>query len=161
MTHHFAKLMFCGVAAFFISHAAHADGQTTSKNQDRAKKGSARPVNIEEPTPSPARLLPTRKFTWAEIETILEKLRAERKGRPQAFDDLRSWYSYLSSPVYSESKDYPTHLLKLAEWRKQFPKSSNPLVVIAKTYIAYAWQARGSGFAPAPAPRITAGKDRS
>jgi len=147
MKRHTTKGMLWFAAALLCSCPVPAHGQTASPTQSTSKAGNEPVVNVEEPTPSPAKSRPTRKFTWAEIETILDKLRGERKGRPQAFDDLQSWYSYLSSPEYTESKDIPTHIAKLAEWREQFPKSPTPLVVLAKTYLAYGWAARGPGFA--------------
>src|SRR5215510_663354 len=98
-------------------------------------------------TPSPAYRIPQRKFTWGEVEAILDKLRDERKQRPEARDDLESWYTYLASPQYTESKDLPEHCAKLAQWRRDFPDSPNPLVVLGRVHIHWAWEARGSGWA--------------
>jgi hypothetical protein len=98
-------------------------------------------------TPSPARRLPNRTFTWTEIEEILEKLRQERPSRAEAIDDLESWYAYLASVHYTKSRDLPEHCAKLAEWRREFPQSPNLLVVLGRAHISWAWEARGSGWA--------------
>ena len=78
---------------------------------------------------------------------ILDRLRQERKERPGAIDDLLSWYSFLAMPEYTESQDIPEHCTKLAEWRREFPNSPTPLIVLALAHIRHAWNARGSSWA--------------
>jgi hypothetical protein len=104
-------------------------------------------VRLLEPTPSPATSKLPRKFSWEEVEAILDKLRGERAKRAQAQDDLASWYTLLSRPYYTESPGYSQHLAKLEEWRQKMPKSPTPLVVLARTHKAWAWEARGGGLA--------------
>jgi hypothetical protein len=90
--------------------------------------------------------------TWPQIERILNKLRLERQDRPQAYDDLRSWYNFLAHPAYSASADFPTHIQAMDEWRQELPKSATALVVLADIWINYAWEARGRGFADTVTP---------
>jgi hypothetical protein len=142
------------IAAPFQQVAAGGDTSrplsvvATSANVGLLQEGQeAAEAAPEEGTPSPAFALPKRQFTWEEIEEILGKLRQERAERVQARNDLESWYTYLASPRYSQSADVPDHAAKLGEWRRKIPDSPTPYIVLAKTYISYAWQARGSGTA--------------
>jgi hypothetical protein len=86
-------------------------------------------------------------YTWQQIEAILEQLRKDRPQRPQALDDLESWYRFLSTAYFTNSMSVDEHLAVLKSWRDELPNSPTPLVVLAKFYISYAWEARGSGFA--------------
>jgi WD40 repeat protein len=95
-----------------------------------------------QPTPPPPK-----RYTWDELEAELAKLRAERKSRPAAQGDLEDWYDRLASIEFTASQDLAQHCQKLAEWHKQHPDSATALVALAKAHIAWAWEARGSGFA--------------
>jgi hypothetical protein len=77
----------------------------------------------------------------------LDKLRVERATRPQAQDDLASWYTLLSRPQYTGSSDYTHHFVKLEEWGRRMPQSPTPLVVLGRAHVTWAWEARGSGLA--------------
>jgi hypothetical protein len=95
----------------------------------------------------PSAPTPPRKWTFNEIEQELERLRAERKERPAAADDLSATYATLATPKFSNSADYPEHCVVLAKWRDQHPDSPTPLLALAKAHINWAWEARGVGFA--------------
>ena len=99
-----------------------------------------------EPDKSP-KLATPRKFTWAELEAEFDRLRQDRKERPQAMHELSDWYERVSSPSFTESKNFLDHFERLKSWRDVNPDSSTRLVALAKTYIAYAWAARGGGWA--------------
>ncbi len=139
----FARLFLFVFACIWICEIAAAAPQAEKPQEE------APPAKFwgDGPTPSPAYAKLDRKYTFAEVEVILNQLRTERRDRPQARDDIASWYSYLTSPAYTESMDVPQHIEKLGEWRKQLPQSPTPLIVMGKTQIRYAWQARGGGFA--------------
>ena len=40
-----------------------------------------------------------------------------------------------------------THLARLEKWRAQYPQSITVYTTLAATYVNYAWQARGNGYA--------------
>ena len=90
---------------------------------------------------------PPRIYTWAEIEEKLDKIRASRNTSADYWSVLSGAYAELSNPKFTGSKDYPEHIKKLNEWRREFPQSPSPLVVEARTYVHYAWDARGIGMA--------------
>jgi hypothetical protein len=89
----------------------------------------------------------TRALTWREVEAELDALRQERKKNPAAAHRLADYYDRLVEPSFTSSRDIPEHCTKLAMWRKELPESPTPLLVLGRAYLAYAWQARGSGFA--------------
>jgi hypothetical protein len=91
-------------------------------------------------------------YTWQQVEATLEGFRSERKQRPQALDDLESWYNFLADPWFTASDDIPQHLAKMEAWRKEVPDSTTPLVVSARAHIKHAWEARGGGFAGTVTP---------
>lgn len=154
-----ACLISLGVVSQRRAGEAQADGQDKSSDTPAKASQAAKPasppleplgpekVKLIEPTPSPAHAKLDRQYTWEEVEAILDKLRGEREARPQALDDLRSWYTLLSSPRYTESKSVPEHVTKLEAWRREIPKSPTPLIALAKVHIAWAWEARGPGLA--------------
>jgi hypothetical protein len=84
---------------------------------------------------------------WRQVEADLETLRQSRKNDPGAAHQLSDFYDELVDPAFTRSKDIPEHCTKLAAWRKELPDSATPLVVLGRVHLAYAWQARGSGFA--------------
>jgi len=90
--------------------------------------------------------------TWQQLERILSHLRVERQERPQAYDDLRSWYNFLAQPAYSGAADFTQHLEEMDEWRQELPQSPTALVVLADIWINLAWEARGTGFANTVTP---------
>src|SRR5262245_30727661 len=52
-------------------------------------------------------------YTWDQLEEKLQKLRAERVSRPQALDDLHSWYNFLGDPYSTNSEDFHDHIAKI------------------------------------------------
>jgi WD40 repeat protein len=99
-------------------------------------------ANIAKAAPEPVKT-----YTWAEVEQELKSLRAQRATSPHAWSHLEGWYNRLCHFSFSQSKDYPQHIKKLEQWRAEFPDSPTPVAVLGRTYICYAWDARGSGFA--------------
>lgn len=118
--------------------AASQPGGKLSANQppEQTKRAKSEP---SEPS-SPPKI-----YTWAEVEAELQKLRDGRDKSPMYWAELSGWYANLSDPKFTQSKDYTEHLKKLATWRDEFPESPTPLVVLARSYIRYAWDARGVG----------------
>jgi len=93
----------------------------------------------------------TKRYTFAEAEDAMSKLRQLRATRPEAQSALADWYNVLSQPVFTESQEVPEHCTKLAAWVKERPNSPTPLIAQAKALIDYAWFVRGIGFAPSVA----------
>jgi len=86
-------------------------------------------------------------YTWQQIESLMQKLRGERATRPQALNELHSWYNYLTQPAFTGSSDFAEHFAKMSAWRDELPDSPTCLAVLAHIQIHSAWEARGIGVA--------------
>jgi WD40 repeat protein len=115
--------------------------QRPQLNDDLAAKSSG----SQKPAAVPAE--PPRKYSLAEVEAELDRLRANRKERPEASDELVSWYERLASPSFTQSRNYADHIAELTKWREESPQSPTPLIALARSNTEYAWEARGSGYA--------------
>ena len=68
--------------------------------------------------------------------------------RPDGELELKGLYERYCQPgITNNNSDYVPHIKELEKWRKQSPDLALPLVVLAKAYVCFAWDARGSGFA--------------
>jgi hypothetical protein len=103
-------------------------------------------TNVEAKSDAPAPQV-AKVYTWAEVEQALESIRQQRGKSPTAWAELEAWYDRLSHFSFSQSTDYPEHIKKLEQWKTENPESPTPLVVLGRTYLRYAWDARGGGFA--------------
>jgi hypothetical protein len=108
-------------------------------------RGTARATRYVPPPPTPAPQ--PHHWKWDEVEQEMDRLRAERTDQPAAGKQLAAWYDQLYKPDFTGSKDYTQHFDHLKEWRKSFPDSPTPLLVLARSYINWAWEARGTGLA--------------
>jgi tetratricopeptide (TPR) repeat protein len=84
------------------------------------------------------------------IEKSAEEVRISKEKLPGAAWKLQKIYAGLKEPWEAESaSDYEwnDYLRLLQQWADQKPESVTAKVAIANTYVAYAWHARGTGFA--------------
>ena len=77
----------------------------------------------------------TRRYTWAEVETAMGRVRDARTNSPQLQSSLNEWYNLIADPAFSESHEVPEHCVKLAVWAKARPDSPIPLIAQAKAML--------------------------
>jgi hypothetical protein len=85
------------------------------------------------------------KFTWLEEQT--KKARVNKELLPGGYWKLRNIYLGIDRPRLNTDEEYQNHFAKLNRWKAQFPDSITPRVAIAETWINYATEARGVGYA--------------
>jgi len=116
--------------------AANADS-VAAQEQKAAEAGEAL-------TLSP---IHTRRYSWAEVETAIGRIRDARTTSPQVQSSLNEWYNLIADPSFSESQEVPEHCVKLAVWAKARSDSPIPLIAQAKALLNYAWHVRENGLA--------------
>src|SRR2546421_674195 len=83
-----------------------------------------------------------------ELEQLTGELRKEKLGFYNGYSKLSTVYGYLDGPGRSaEDRVWQDFLGKLQSWAQARPESATPLIALGDAYIAYAWKARGGGFA--------------
>ncbi len=83
-----------------------------------------------------------------ELEQLTGELRKEKLGFYNGYSKLSTVYGYLDGPGRSaEDRAWQDFLGKLQSWAQARPESATPLIALGDAYIAYAWKARGGGFA--------------
>ncbi|GAC1429599.1 MAG: hypothetical protein NVS1B11_28930 [Terriglobales bacterium] len=93
-----------------------------------------------------AGLLKEKKF--AELDCIADVLRSNKARFPGGTWKLHKIYSGLDEPQpgHATEDDGRKHLHLLDQWITSNPKSITASVALAKSYVGYAWFARGDGF---------------
>jgi hypothetical protein len=81
-------------------------------------------------------------WDWRRIEQQFEVIRRQRKEWNKSYQQLDDLYGFLASPAATGSQDMAEHLKRLAQWRAEMPDSYSALVITARAYITYAWEAR-------------------
>ena len=85
---------------------------------------------------------------WKGVEGQFAAAQVARQIRPDGELELKGLYERYCQPgITNNNSDYVPHIKELEKWRKQSPDLALPLVVLAKAYVCFAWDARGSGFA--------------
>lgn len=79
-----------------------------------------------------------------ELESIADEARSQKTRFPGGYWHLQGIYAGLTKPP---DKDWDDHFRKLKRWTAYKPESITPHIALADSYIAYAWEARGTGFA--------------
>ena len=83
-----------------------------------------------------------------ELEQLTGELRKEKLGFYNGYSMLSTVYGYLDGPGRSaDDCTWQDFLGKLQSWAQARPESATPLIALGDAYIAYAWKARGGGFA--------------
>jgi hypothetical protein len=81
------------------------------------------------------------------MEHALAALRAGRGVLSTGEVALDVYYEALAKPDESSDEGWREHFALHERWRQAFPQSVAPLVIQARGYIRWAWQARGGGYA--------------
>ena len=88
-------------------------------------------------------------FAW--LEENIDRQRKKKERVQGAIWMLRASYSGLDGPdYYSEEgtdEQWQAHFQNLEKWKAAYPDSITARVAAAKSWINYAWQARGGGYA--------------
>lgn len=105
------------------------------------------PAPGEEPEPGPRRVSRIETLLtqgdFARLDTIADRLRAEKTRAPGGAWVLQTFYGQLN-PRESDEATLATRRQQLEAWIKQNPKSITARVALARFYVRYAWVARGS-----------------
>lgn len=86
-----------------------------------------------------------RKF--AELDAMAEQFRTKKSRFTDGVWKLQVFYMTFELATNSPEWKFPNQLTLAEEWRKTRPKSVTAQCVLASTWSAYAWKARGGGFA--------------
>jgi hypothetical protein len=86
---------------------------------------------------------------YAELDTLAQELQQQRSRFKGGAWRLHVFFGTLSSPGSATATDaaWNAHILKLEKWAQSGPASSTPRIVLAQTYLRFAWKARGHGYA--------------
>ena len=80
------------------------------------------------------------------LDSIADEIRKNRKVLDDGWTEIGLFYKNLVDD-YGAEKEIVRLINVFEEWKKAYPKSPTPLVALSKLYRAYAWAARGSGWA--------------
>jgi hypothetical protein len=94
-----------------------------------------------------AQLLKQEKF--AELDCLADAARNTKAMFPGGGWKLRNIYIGLDSPRpgHPTQEDWSRHLELMERWTKQNPRSVTARIALADSYISFAWDARGDGYA--------------
>ncbi|HEX8369474.1 MAG TPA: hypothetical protein VF604_13090 [Pyrinomonadaceae bacterium] len=84
-------------------------------------------------------------FQWLEQEA--GKARREKERLFGGYWKIANMYFGLSGPSIAADEEWKKHFERLNRWKEKFPESITARVALAESWIDYAWQARGGGFA--------------
>ena len=83
-----------------------------------------------------------------ELEKTAEEFRTKKTRLPSGYWKLFNFYEGLASPHRGATgEDWKVHLARVEKWRTQHPQSITAHTALAGSYVQYAWEARGSGYA--------------
>lgn len=88
-----------------------------------------------------------KKQKWEELDKIAEKLQKSQAPQSNGSWKLDRFFKVLLGDDSWVEKDYPDALKELQVWIKERPQSPYARVALARAYLDYAWEARGSGYA--------------
>jgi Domain of unknown function (DUF4034) len=91
---------------------------------------------------------------WAELDAVADQLRSQRSRFRGGAWQLRVFYGAVSpaGPQTATDAAWETQVARLQEWMDAEPASVTPRIALADAYLAYAWKARGNGFANTVTP---------
>jgi hypothetical protein len=104
-------------------------------------------------------LIPTRGETfemieakeWGRLEKITAALRDARIGFYNGWPPIHRFYGELAFETRDDTV-WTKYTGLYSDWAGAFPESPTPRVALAKLYVSYAWQARGSGWSDSVTP---------
>jgi hypothetical protein len=84
---------------------------------------------------------------FEDLDCIMDSARSGKTRLTGGMWKLHLLYSGLESPRgHATEEDWAAHLARLNRWISAKPDSITPRVALAKSYMEYAWDARGTGF---------------
>jgi hypothetical protein len=85
---------------------------------------------------------------FKELDCIADSARSSKAKFSGGMWKLHKVYSGLDEPQpgHATEQDWRDHLGRLNRWEAMRPKSITARVALAKSYVGYAWNARGDGF---------------
>lgn len=94
-----------------------------------------------------AQLLKQKQF--AELDCLANAARTGKSRFPGGAWKLRQFYVGLSSPRpgHATEQDWKQHLHLIEQWERKRPDSITAPIALAESYVSYAWDARGDGYA--------------
>jgi hypothetical protein len=72
--------------------------------------------------------------------------RTEMKQRPSGDFELEAMYSAATTAPYQGKNGIEDRIGFLKEWSTAKPEDPTPLIILARLYVRWGWEARGSGF---------------
>ena len=84
---------------------------------------------------------------FQEIDRIADKARSEKTRLHGGFWAIHLLYVPLTKPLHETESEWKIHLDRLQSWVEQRPQSITARVALAGSYLQYAWNARGGGYA--------------
>jgi len=139
-------LLFCRT-----TNAAAADKQAQPASpctfSDASYDPSTDVLALEAYRNGVAQLLKQEQFT--DLDCIASAARSGKTRFSGGAWKLRQFYIGLDTPRpgHATEEDWRKHFELVERWRKQNPNSITAPIVLAESYISYAWDARGDGYA--------------
>ncbi len=89
------------------------------------------------------------KRAYAELDSLASQLRVQKLRFNGGMWRLGVFYMAVGSapPSGEYDQEWQARIAKLEEWIRSNPTSLTPRVALGQAYIAYAWRARGNGYA--------------
>jgi len=91
---------------------------------------------------------------WTELDAVANQLRSQRLRFQGGAWQLNVFYNTVGPAGQQTASDaaWETQIARLQEWAQAEPASATPRIALADAYLAFAWKARGNGFANTVAP---------
>ncbi|MGO9494361.1 MAG: hypothetical protein ACLPZY_18875 [Terracidiphilus sp.] len=86
---------------------------------------------------------------WAELDAVANQLRSQRLRFLGGAWQLSAFYNTVgpAGPQTATDAAWEAQIARLQAWGREEPASVTPRIALARAYIAFAWKARGNGFA--------------
>jgi hypothetical protein len=91
---------------------------------------------------------------FAELDAVANQLRSQRSRFQGGVWQLFVFYNTVgpAGPMTATDAAWEAQIAKLEQWAKEEPGSVTPRIALARAYTAFAWKARGNGFANTVTP---------
>jgi hypothetical protein len=84
-----------------------------------------------------------------ELDCVADAARSDKKRFSGGAWKIHRIYSGLDEPkpgIHATEEEWSAHLARVEHWVRMKPDSITARVALAKSYVGYAWEARGSGY---------------
>ncbi|HET9399683.1 MAG TPA: DUF4034 domain-containing protein [Candidatus Acidoferrales bacterium] len=88
---------------------------------------------------------------YDQLDKMAETARSQKLRFPGGEWQLRYFYTAIDAPVGAD-RGSEDHLRRIEAWAQSRPNSVTARVALAKSYVRYAWEARGNGMADTVTP---------